>query len=317
MDHPQFLAVFDGVSKSYSGFAALKGISFDIRKGEVLGFIGPNGAGKTTTMKILVGLLSDFSGSLTVSGLRMPENRVALSRLIGYMPQNIAFQEWRTVDQALITFGMLSGVDKASLAERIPRVLEQIGLADARKRKVIHLSGGMAQKLGLAQALLHEPELMVLDEPLSGLDPGSRTQFKAIIKVLREKGVTVFFSSHILSDVQDVADRIVILGGGRILKTGTLEELKSDFSAREDIEIVLSQDAGGGDIEAIPGVAAVERTGPHMILLRLLPQADSDAVSHAVITRLLQGGSRIRSFRPLTPSLDDLYLKYVGEGNAS
>jgi len=162
-------------------FPALQGVSFDLREGEVFGFIGPNGAGKTTTMKILVGLLSDFTGSLSVEGLSMPGHRAALYRMVGYMPQGIAFQDWRTVDHALSTFGRLSGMNRASLAERIPRILHEVGLDGTRDRKVIHLSGGMVQKLGLAQALLHEPKLLVLDEPVAGLDPASRIQVKAIL----------------------------------------------------------------------------------------------------------------------------------------
>ena len=311
------VAVFEGVSKSYSGFAALKGISFDIKEGEVFGFIGPNGAGKTTTMKILVGLIADFSGSLSVEGLPMPQNRASLYRSIGYMPQSIAFQEWRTVDHALVTFGRLSGLSRASLAERIPRVLEEVGLGEAREKKIVHLSGGMVQKLGLAQALLHEPKLLVLDEPVAGLDPASRIQVKAIIRGLRNRGATVFFSSHILSDVQDVADRIGILGAGRMLKIGTLDQLKRHFSVNDDIEIVLSREAGSwSGIERISGVRGLERIGPGVLLLHLLPEADLDYTSNEVLTRLLAEGNRVRSFRPLVPSLDELYMKYVGEGGA-
>jgi len=309
------IASFESISKSYGVLPALKGLTFDIREGEIFGFIGPNGAGKTTTMKILVGLLGGFSGSLTVDGLRMPENRAALYRMIGYMPQGIAFQEWRTIDHALVTFGRLSGLSRQSLAARIPRVLETVGLERSRDARIVHLSGGMVQKLGLAQALLHEPRMLVLDEPVAGLDPGSRIQVKAVLRELRDRGATVFFSSHILSDVQDVADRIGIIAGGRMRTIGTIDELKSRFSVNDDIEIVLSRDVGDWkDLEAVPGVSGVERSGTLQLILHLRPDADADAASHEALARLLAGGNRIRSFRPLVPSLDDIYLKFVGEG---
>jgi ABC-2 type transport system ATP-binding protein len=312
------LAVFREVSKSYGAFAALKGISFDIRRGEVFGFIGPNGAGKTTTMKILVGLISDFTGGLTVDGLEMPGSRAALYRTAGYMPQSVAFQEWRTVGHALSTFGRLSGMNREALAERIPRVLAQVGLERTGDTKIVHLSGGMTQKLGLAQALLHEPKLLVLDEPVAGLDPASRIQFKAIIRELRDRGATIFFSSHILSDVQDVADRVGIIVGGRMRTPGTLAELKARFSVNDDIEVVLSRDAGNrGELEALPGVLALESTGAASFLLHLKPDADVDATAHEALTRLIAGGSRIRSFHPLEPSLDEIYLKDVAERGAS
>jgi ABC-2 type transport system ATP-binding protein len=311
----KIVARFENVHKSYAGVRALNGITFDLRQGEVFGFIGPNGAGKTTTMKVLVGLLTDFTGALTVNGLAMPGHRDALYPMVGYMPQGIAFQEWRTVDHALTTFGRLSGMSAAALRERIPRVLEEVGLAEARGRKVIHLSGGMVQKLGLAQALLHEPAILVLDEPVAGLDPVSRMQVKAILSALRNRGATVIFSSHILSDVQDVADRVGIIGSGTMLTVGTLAELKSRFSVNDDIEIVLSRDAENWtDLRSAPGVLSLDRDAGGALLLHVSPGADVDATAHEVLSRLINSGNRVRSFHPAVPSLDQLYLKYVGEG---
>jgi ABC-2 type transport system ATP-binding protein len=310
-------AVFENVAKSYGTTPALKGVSFEIRRGEVFGFIGPNGAGKTTTMKILVGLLGGFSGTVRVNGLPMPEHRAELYRAIGYLPQAVAFQDWRTVEHALVTLGRLSGMERPALAERIPQVLAMVGLEGSRATPIVHLSGGMAQKVGLAQALLHRPDLLVLDEPVAGLDPGSRIHVKSIIRTLREEGTTVFFSSHVLSDVQDVADRIGIMRSGAMLSVGTLDELKAGFQVNDDVEVVLSRGpARLDDVARLRGVAGVEPSGPLTWLLHLAPDADAEAVSHEALGLLLAAGNRVRSFRPLAPSLDDLYLRLVGEGGA-
>jgi ABC-2 type transport system ATP-binding protein len=310
-------AVFENVAKSYGTTPALKGVSFEIRRGEVFGFIGPNGAGKTTTMKILVGLLGGFSGTVRVNGLSMPGHRTALYRAVGYLPQAVAFQDWRTVEHALVTLGRLSGMERPALAERIPEVLAMVGLEGSRATPIIHLSGGMTQKVGLAQALLHRPDLLVLDEPVAGLDPGSRIHVKSIIRALREEGTTVFFSSHVLSDVQDVADRIGIMRSGAMVTVGTLDELKAGFAVNDDVEIVLSRGpARLDDVARLRGVSGVEPAGPLTYLLHLAPDADAEAVSHEALGQLLAAGNRVRSFRPLAPSLDDLYLKLAGAGGA-
>jgi ABC-2 type transport system ATP-binding protein len=312
------VAVCDHVAKRYGSITALRDVSFELKQGEIFGFIGPNGAGKSTTMKILVGLLTDFTGNVSVGGARMPGGRDSLYTTVGYMPQSIAFQEWRTVRHAMMTFGRLSGMASAKLTDRIPRLLQQVGLEGTMHRKIVNLSGGMVQKLGLAQALLHEPKLLVLDEPVAGLDPMSRIQVKSILTSLRDRGATVIFSSHILSDVQDVADRICILNAGRIARIGTIDELKRHFAANDDIEITFSRDAGTWkELASLPGVSGLTPTAPGIVLLHVRPGADVDAVSHEVLSRLLAGGNRIRSFHPLVPSLDQLYLKYVGEGVAS
>ncbi len=306
------IAVFEGVLKSYQNTLALDRISFGIEEGEILGYIGPNGAGKTTTIKILVGLITDFKGDVHVGGYRMPDRRQEVGRIIGYMPQDVAFQEWRTVEQTLTTFGLLSGLKKMELDSRIESVLEASGLSLERKKKVTHLSGGMVQKLGLAQALLHRPRLLVLDEPLAGLDPQSRYQIKSILKDLSKNGTTIFFSSHILSDVQDIAGRIGIINRGKILKMGTLPELKAQFDVTNDILIVLSKKARRTDeLQEIEGVEGVDFTDPEKLILRIKIKTDSDEVIHRAVLKLIEQGGQIRSISPASQSLDEVYLKYV------
>jgi ABC-2 type transport system ATP-binding protein len=231
--------VIQNVTKNYNSFRALDNVSFAIKRGEIFGYIGPNGAGKTTTMKILIGLITDFQGEVLIDGYQMPKQKDEIHKLLGYLPQNVAFQEWRTVNHALKIFGKLSGLKDAEVEGRIPEILDLLSLSDVRHKKISQLSGGMTQKVGLAQALLHNPKLLVLDEPLGGLDPLSRHQFKEIVIELGKKGTTILFSSHILSDVQDIADRIGILSRGCLRQVGTLNELTSRLSPQKVVEVLL------------------------------------------------------------------------------
>jgi ABC-2 type transport system ATP-binding protein len=306
--------VLRNVTKSFGSFRALNNISFGIKEGEIFGYIGPNGAGKTTTMKILVGLISDFQGEVSIGGYQVPKRKDEIHKLLGYLPQTVAFQEWRTVNHALKTLGKLSGLSDAEVEGRIPEILDLLGLADVRHKKISQLSGGMTQKVGLAQALLHEPKLLVLDEPLGGLDPLSRHQFKDIVLKLGQKGTTILFSSHILSDVQDVADRIGIINRGRIKQVGTLNELKSRLSSQKTVEVLLSYVSDKWqEFGAIKNVTTVEQPSPGRVLVKLETNADEDQVVNDIVQSIVKLGIRVRGITLLEPSLDEIYLNYVQE----
>jgi ABC-2 type transport system ATP-binding protein len=292
-------------------------ISFEIKEGEVFGYIGPNGAGKTTTMKILVGLITDFQGEVLIGNCEIPKEKNEAHRLLGYLPQNVAFQEWRTINQALKTFGKLSGLSDGEIDERIPKILDLLSLSDVRYKKISQLSGGMTQKVGLAQALLHEPKLLVLDEPLGGLDPLSRIQFKGIVSELARKGTTVLFSSHILSDVQDVADRIGILTMGKIKQVGSINELKSRLSPKNVVEVLLLfASEKWRDLGDIKDVESVEQPTPGRILVHLRGGVDSDLVVNEIVQTVVKLGVRVRGVSLLSPSLDEIYFKYLHEGES-
>jgi ABC-2 type transport system ATP-binding protein len=304
---------FEGVSKTYKDVQALSNVSFEIPRGSIFGYIGPNGAGKTTTIKILVSLIRDFDGDVYVDGRRISEGMSDIHRKLGYLPQEVGFQNWRTVGQMLTTFGRLSGLPKTGLEKRVGEVLELVALPDVQDRRIVHLSGGMQQKLRLAQSLLHDPELIILDEPMSGLDPASRHQVKSIIKRLSERGATVFFSSHILSDVQDIATLIGILNKGQLMRVGTPDELQSHFQVGNDIEIVVAEGSVMcSDFEDIPGVDYLESTSSKRQVMHLTSDADIDTVIAEVVGKLLSEGCRLRQLNLLKPSLEEVYLRYVG-----
>lgn len=311
------LIVLNSVSKNYDNFTALDSVSFEIDKGQVFGYIGPNGAGKTTTIKILVGLITNFKGDVQICGYQMPQHKHEIHKFLGYLPQDVAFQDWQTVDNALKTFGLLSGLEKNKVENRIDEVLDFLYLSDFRKTKVSQLSGGMTQKVGLAQALLHNPKLLVLDEPMGGLDPASRKQFKKLISSLAKEGTTILFSSHILSDVQDVATKIGILDRGKIRKIGTIDELKTSIWKEKIVEIVLSAAGKIPKWKKISGIKSIEQPSPEKILIYLDKDVDDDGVVNAFVEQLLKSGNRIRSLNPLKPSLDEVYQSYVSEvGNS-
>jgi ABC-2 type transport system ATP-binding protein len=307
--------VLRGVSKNFDSFRALDDVSFEIKEGEIFGYIGPNGAGKTTTMKILIGLISDFQGEILIGGCRMPKQKNEVHKLLGYLPQSVAFQEWRTVDHALRTFGKLSGLEDPRLASRIGDVLDLLALSDVRHKKISQLSGGMTQKVGLAQALLHEPKLLVLDEPLGGLDPLSRHKFKEVVLELGKRGTTILFSSHILSDVQDVADRIGIISRGRVKQIGTLNELKSRLSQQQVVEVLLSYASDKWqEFRSIKGVKGVEQPTVGRILVSLDAGVDAYQVIEDIVHSIVRLGISIRGISLLSPSLDEIYFNYVQDG---
>jgi ABC-2 type transport system ATP-binding protein len=312
------VVVFKDVTKRYRDVVAVDHASFSMRAGDVFGFIGPNGAGKTTTIRIMVGLIQDQEGQVSVGGHPMPAAMGEAHRDLGYMPQQVNFQDWRTVDQALGTFARLSGVPKEEVPWRIKEVLELVDILEYRGKRVTELSGGTLQKVGMAQALVHRPKLLVLDEPMSGLDPASRWQFKQIIKNLGRAGTSIFFSSHILSDVQDVANRIGILSRGRLMWTGTFDDLAAHFKVTNDYDVVLSLDNGRWkELASVAGLTAIEEVAPGRLLARIGAGADVDATVHAILAGLLERGSRVRSISPITPNLEQLYIRYVQGGGGA
>jgi ABC-2 type transport system ATP-binding protein len=304
---------FKHVSKRYKDLLALDSISFSIDKGEVFGYIGPNGAGKTTTIKILVGLITNFSGDVFVYGKNIQNDSKDLHKIIGYHPQEAGFQEWRTVNHAFKTFGRLSGLDPSYLENRTHEILELIGLSDFRYKKIVHLSGGMVQKLRLGQALLNEPEILVMDEPLSGLDPQMRYQFKEIIKKLAKSGITILFSSHILSDVQDIANTIGILNHGQMMKIGTPEELETSFHVVNILEIVVAKNSPlCVGLEDISGIDSIDNINAKRQLIHLDSNVDIDPIINDILKKLAEQKCKVRNFSLLRPSLEEVYLKYVG-----
>ena len=204
-------------------YRALDRLTLEVGQGEVFGFLGPNGAGKTTTLKLLMQLVFPTSGRAEILG--RPVGDTAVRRRIGYLPENPYFYDHLTAVELLEYFGRLLGLPAADRAVRVPRLLDQVGLGVERKLPLRRFSKGMLQRVGLAQALLNEPDVVFLDEPMSGLDPIGRRMVRELMLGLRDRGATVFFSSHILADAEAVCSRVAILAGGRLAASGKLSDL--------------------------------------------------------------------------------------------
>ena len=251
--------VVDKLAKEYrqglrrTRIVALRDVTLDVRKGEVFGFVGPNGAGKTTTIRALMGLVRPTSGRCSIFGLEVP-SRAARARL-GFLPEAPYFYEYLTARELLDLAGRLHGLDAATRRRRGGELLEQLGLADAADRALRKFSKGMLQRAGLAQALIHDPELIVLDEPMSGLDPIGRKEVRDLILSLRDAGKTVFFSTHILPDVEAICDRVAIVAKGTVHDVGTVAKILDAQILGTDVVLRCGADARAALEAKIPASA--------------------------------------------------------------
>lgn len=233
------MVIIEGLVKSFSEglcgrkVQALHSLSLNVERGEVFGFLGPNGAGKSTTIKVLLNLIRPDAGQASILGQGVQDPKVR--KKIGYLPENPYFYDYLSAEELLWFGGRASGVESGILKGRIPLLLERVGLQGARKRHLRTYSKGMVQRAGLALALVHDPAVVILDEPMSGLDPLGRKMVGDLILELKAQGKTVFFSSHILNDIERFSDRIGIIAEGRLRLTGNLAEVVSHGESLEDV----------------------------------------------------------------------------------
>jgi ABC-2 type transport system ATP-binding protein len=292
-----------GVQKAFGRRVVLHGLTLEVAAGEVFGFLGPNGAGKTTAMKILLGLVRPSGGQARVFG--RPPGEPASRRRLGYLPEHFRFQEWATGVELLDFHGRLSGLGRAERAERIPEVLERVGLSGRGGERVRRYSKGMTQRLGLALAILHRPDLVLLDEPTSALDPVGRRDVRELVRELAAAGVTVFLNSHLLTEVEAVCDRVAIVNQGRVIAAGRLDDLAEGVS---QLRVLL--DRVDRDLLALVGrygsVARVEGTAVTLAVDTLDVAADMAAAT-------VQAGYRLYGLVPLQRSLEDVFVDLVGE----
>ena len=288
--------------KRYGALTALAGLSMSIPRGSVFGFLGPNGAGKTTAVKLLLGLARPTGGDARVLGASISDgeaHRRARAR-IGYLPELFRYQGWLSAREVLAVHAELIGLDRSGWAEEIARVLALVGLAERADDRVANFSKGMQQRLGLATALLGRPELVVLDEPTSALDPVGRHDVRELIRGLRAEGMTVFLNSHLLSEVEQVCDRVAIVDHGRVVASGTFAELLAGDTVR-----VKVTGAAPSDLSAF-GTADVE--GDWLTVRGITPERIPDLVA-----KLVASGGRVHAVQPANESLEDRFISLLSE----
>jgi len=247
---PQPVISIHGLTKSYGDKVVLRGIDLDVAPSQVLGYIGPNGAGKTTTVKILIGMLDDFGGRATVCGYDVARDPLAVKRRIGYVPESAAMYDSLTPMEYLTFIGRLYGLEKVDIEYSVRDMLDLFGLSDEVDKRMATFSKGMRQKVLITASMIHNPDVLFFDEPLSGLDVNSTVTIKAIISQLAAKGKTIFYCSHVMDVVERICDRIVIVGEGQILADGTFEELqaKSKEASLESIFTHLTSEGGHAEL---------------------------------------------------------------------
>ncbi len=286
---------------------ALRGVTFEVQRGHIFGFVGPNGAGKTTTIRTLMGLIRPTGGSASILGEKIPSR--AARYKVGFLPESPYFYDYLTVGELLDLAGRLFGVPGPLRKQRADELIARVGLDRARGQSLKKYSKGMLQRAGLAQALMNDPELVVLDEPMSGLDPIGRKEVRELILSLRDQGKTVFFSTHILSDVEAITDRVAIVARGKLQAHGTPSELVQQTILGTDVMIRLPADADVGSLTE--GADRVRRMGEELSMT-----LTSDADVDAWISRAHAAGAKVVQIAPRHETLEDLFLRRVEEAGA-
>src|SRR5689334_9674075 len=276
-------------------YRALERLTLEVREGEVFGFLGPNGAGKTTTLKLLMQLVFPTAGRAEILG--RPLGDLAVKRRIGYLPENPYFYDYLTAEELLMYFGALFGYDAADRRRRASRLLDQVGIAGERRLQLRKFSKGMLQRVGIAQALLNDPDVVIFDEPMSGLDPLGRRDVRALILSLRDRGCTVFFSSPVLSDAEALCSRVAILARGRLISSGNLSEMLA-FEAR-GWELVVSNVPNEAARTAGAAVRRVVAIGGGRYALEL----PLDPPPERLLGELAASGAKLISLNPIRPTL--------------
>ncbi|RKY96673.1 MAG: ABC transporter ATP-binding protein [Candidatus Hydrothermota bacterium] len=299
--------VTEGLTKIYKSgkrqTEAVRDLTLEVKRGEVFGFIGPNGAGKSTTIKMLLSILYPTSGRAWIFGLdaRSPDSR----KKVGYLPENPRFYDYLSGEEFLRFVGMLAGLSGAKLERKVESLLRYVGIYDARKRKLRKYSKGMIQRIGLAQALMGDPDLIILDEPTSGLDPLGRKLTLDLIRSLRSRGKTIFFSTHILKDVEEIANRVGILYKGKLLKVFSLDEERRG-SGDYQIEI---ENAGIDLLAAAEKLAEPSKKNENRITFIVKEDSLFDFLE---IVR--DKGGEIVSMARKKRNLEEIFLETIGKG---
>ena len=301
----------ENLTKRYAAKAAIEGVSFAVEKGEILGFLGPNGAGKTTTMRIITGYMPASSGSVRVDGYEVFENPLDVRRRIGYLPENPPLYPEMTVAGYLRFVAKIKGVAKNQLDSEVSRVMERVSITDVQERVIAKLSKGYKQRVGLAQALIGDPPILILDEPTIGLDPKQIHEVRELIKELAGNH-TVVLSTHILPEVEQTCHRVVIIDRGKIVAVDTPQNLRFQLQGAERIFVEVKGPASevSAKLKAMPGVMEVQKVGESDGCHRFQVEGELRKDIRSDLARtIVQSGWGLLELQSVSMSLEDIFLK--------
>lgn len=288
--------------KVFGDKVAVRGLTLEVRRGEVFGFLGPNGAGKSTSLKMLLGLVEATSGSAQLLG--RPIGDTLTRARVGFLPEHFRFYDWLSAKELLHLHGQLYGISADTLRRRIPAMLDTVGLTPHSGKQLRHFSKGMLQRIGLAQALINEPDVLFLDEPTSGLDPVGRRLVRDIIRTRRERGTTVFLNSHLLSEVEVTCDRVAFIKAGEVIE---LREVSS-FDEGWTQVIARVRNLSGDALDGLNTWACeVAMEGEHLRMRLRLPE-----LAPRVLRYLVEHGAEVFEFTPRRLSLEDRFMEILG-----
>ena len=301
------------LTKRYGAFVAVDQLDLTLRRGEIFGLLGPNGAGKTTTILMLLGLTEPSYGSVRVLGFDPGRDPLRVKARVGYLPDSVGFYDELTARENLGYIARLNGLARSDAEKRITASIERMGLTEAIDRPVGTFSRGMRQRLGVAELLLKEPEIIIMDEPTLGLDPEAAHNFLKLIREFKHEGITVMLSSHLLHQVQEVCDRVGLFSHGRMVISGTVAELARRVLGggyRIGVEVQGQADAIKRSLVALPGVQRVEYNGGEKYLIVGAQDLRADAASAVV-----GAGGKLYGLDVEEPSLDEIYSTYFKEAS--
>ncbi len=293
----------DRLRKVFDEKVAVRSLTLDVRRGEVFGFLGPNGAGKSTSIKMLLGLVKPSSGSAAVLGKPVPDRETRAK--IGFLPEHFRFYDWLTPAELLELHGRLYGIATGVLKKRIPAMLDLVGLTPHAGKQLRRFSKGMLQRIGLAQALINEPEVLFLDEPTSGLDPVGRRLVRDLIALERERGTTVFLNSHLLNEVELTCDSVAFIRSGEVIET---LDVRNFSECRVDIQI-RARGLSREMLDALPGeISNLEWSGERLALT-----VATNELAPSILRCLVERGAEVFEFTPQRLSLERRFLQILGE----
>ncbi|HLB63301.1 MAG TPA: ABC transporter ATP-binding protein [Anaerolineales bacterium] len=300
----------EGLTKYYGRNLAIQGLTFDAEAGEILGFLGPNGAGKTTTMRILAGYMPPSSGSARVAGFDVVDQSLEVRRRVGYLPETVPLYPEMSVSEYLTFMGSLRRVP--NLDDRVEQVIEDVRLEERSESFIGNLSKGLRQRVGVAQALLHKPEVLILDEPTIGLDPAQIIEVRKLIQELGKER-TVLLSTHILSEAQQVCDRVLIINRGQIVAEDTPANLQAQLAGGERLRVQAAMETREliDLLRKVPGVTRAEATGVEGVVE--LASAPGHDIRPHVARRVVEGGFDLLEIRPVGISLEEIFLELTRE----